>query len=190
MSKVDLKTLMGIIIGFFVLAYIGLPGFVAVFGVDTDGIEATQTLTISGVIADGENVTIDAIPYQFDTANDSVTAGYVNVNTTGNTTAIYAADALKTAINANGTTSALVTASNPTTTTVLITADAVGKTANTYATTEDMTNGAWGDTTMTGGTAATSSGVSTIVTTVAGIIIAIVIILSLIATTGIRVFGK
>ena len=120
-------------------------------------VAATQTLTLSNVIIDNENVTIGNIKYELNSAG-AVTAGHVNVSTVGNLTATFAADALKTAINNNATSAALVTATNPTTTTVLITADAAGTTANSYATTENMANGTWGAATMTGGVDASSVG--------------------------------
>ena len=116
----------------------------------TGGAYATGTLNITGNIADAQNVTIGAVIYQFDTAGDGNATGTINVSTAGNLTKEFAANALKTAVNANVISSALVTATNPTAQTMLLTADSLGPVGN-LATTETIVNGTWSGTTMTGG---------------------------------------
>lgn len=108
--------------------------------------KATGTLTISGVVADGQTVTIGSKVYEFDT-NSTVTAGNIAVDVSGGLTAPAAVTALVSAITANDK---VVDAVDGAGDTVVVTAKAVGTGGN-VASTETMTNGSWGDVTLTGG---------------------------------------
>ncbi len=119
-------------------------------GIADETATATQTLTLTDNMVDNENVTINTIKFELNSAG-AVTVNHVNVSTQGNLTKENTSVALAAAINNNATTSALVTASNPTGATVLITADTAGSAANAYATTETMANASWGASTMAGG---------------------------------------
>ena len=112
---------------------------------------ADGTLTLSGVSTDGELINISTVTFELDTnlSASEIVAGHVEVDI-GDTAILTSVTNLTAAINANGTTSALVTATNTSTTVVLI-ADTAGSAGNSIATTENMTNGAYGATTLTGG---------------------------------------
>ena len=113
---------------------------------------ATGTLTFTGNAADAENVTItiDETGYIFEiNSTGTITSGNIGVDvaTLDNATVAAALDA---AIDANTSTSAVLTATS-TVDTVVLTADVAGTTANGYGTTEAVTNATWGSSTMTGG---------------------------------------
>lgn len=117
-------------------------------GTPVNGVAATGTLTFSGVVADGQTVTIGSRVYEFDT-NSSITSGHVAVDVSGGVTASAAVTALVAAIT--GDTSAVVTAADGAGDTVVVTAKTKGTAANSYATTETCTNGSWGASTLAGG---------------------------------------
>lgn len=108
---------------------------------------ATGSLTFTGVVADGQTVTIGSEVYEFDTDSD-VTAGNIAVDVSGGVTAAAAVTALVTAITAE---SALVTAVDDTGDVVTVTATTAGVAGNSIATTETCTNASWGAATLTGG---------------------------------------
>jgi len=114
----------------------------------TDGAKAAGTLTFTGVVADGQTVTIGASVYEFDTGG-GVTPGNVAVNVSGGVTAPLAVTALVAAIT--GDAAAVVTAADGTGDTVVCTAKAWGTAPNAYATTTTCTNATWGAVTLTGG---------------------------------------
>ena len=111
-------------------------------------VAATGTLTCSGVSTDAETITINGVVFELDTEGN-YTAGHVQVNIT-DTAILTTVTNLTAAINANGTTSALVTAAN-TSATVVLTADTAGSGGNSITTTDTLTNGDWGAATLTGG---------------------------------------
>jgi len=108
---------------------------------------ATGTLTFTGVVADGETVTIGSEVYEFDT-DDEVTDGNILVDVSGGATASAAVTALVTAITAE---SALVTAVDGSGDTVVLTAVTAGLTGNSIVTDTDCENGSFGVETLTGG---------------------------------------
>lgn len=111
---------------------------------------ATGTLTFTGVVADGQTVTIGSEVYEFDT-NSSVAAGHIAVDVSGGVTAAEAVTAIVTAITADST---LVTAVDGAGDTVVVTTVLTGTQAN-YAVSETCTNASWGAATLTGGADAT-----------------------------------
>jgi len=113
-----------------------------------DAVAATGTLTLSGLSSDGELINVSSVTFELDTEGN-YTAGNVQVSIT-DTARLTTATNLTAAINVNGTTSALVTATN-TSTSIALTADAAGSGGNSIATTTNMSNGAWGAATLTGG---------------------------------------
>lgn len=115
------------------------------------GVKAVGTLTFTGVVADTQTVTIGSEVYEFDTTG-AVTAGRILVDVSGGVTASDAVTALVAAITAN---SAIVTAVDGTGDTVVVTYKWVGTDGNSIATTETLTNGSWGDTTLKTGQFAT-----------------------------------
>lgn len=108
---------------------------------------ATGSLTFTGVVADGQTVTIGTEVYEFDT-NSSVTSGHIAVDVSSGATASDAVTALVSAITAN---SSLVTAIDDTGDVVKVTSIGTGVSANSIATTETCTNASWGHATLTGG---------------------------------------
>ena len=117
---------------------------VAAVATDTAG---TGTYTQSGISVEDEIITIGSETY---TVHNS-TSGAFYLTQAGNTTAVYLAELLVAEITSNST---LVTATDSGSGVVAITsvlADASGN----YATTENMTNGAFGAATMTGGVSGT-----------------------------------
>lgn len=114
----------------------------------TNAKSATGTLTISGVVADAQTVTIGSEIYEFKTSGNAG-AGKIKVDVSGGVTASAAVTALVTAITANST---IVTAVDGTGDTVVVTAKLVGTEGNSIASTKVMTNGSWGvPTTLEGG---------------------------------------
>ena len=117
---------------------------VAAVATDTTG---TGTYTQSGISVEDEIITIGSETY---TVHNS-TSGAFYLTQAGNTTAVYLTELLVAEITSNST---LVTATDSGSGVVAITsvlADAAGN----YATTENMTNGAFGAATMTGGVSGT-----------------------------------
>jgi hypothetical protein len=113
---------------------------------------ATGTLTFTGDVVDGETVVIGGITYEFDD-DDSITSGNVDVNVTTLTPAVATVN-LTAAVNDNSTSSAILTASS-TATTVVLTYDTQSTAGNSVATTETLTNAAFGAATLLGGVADT-----------------------------------
>ena len=140
--------LLGLVIIFSIVMTIG-PKMDDVVPIDKAAY-ATGTLTFSGNVADTETVTIGAVTYEFNSTG-SVTAGNVDV-TLSDLLPATATAALRTAINGNATTSAILTASS-TATTVVLTYDTMTETANSVATTDTVTNAAFAAATLTGGVA-------------------------------------
>lgn len=103
---------------------------------------ATGIFTQSGVSVSGGNITIGTEVYSV--ANNT---GAFEIDVGYNTTALFLADALVTEITANST---LVTAIDGGAGVVAITSVLSGDAGN-YASTENMTNGAFGAATLTGG---------------------------------------
>lgn len=151
LSLVIIIVLYGIIpvIGFQVDSAVTMP----------DDAYATGTLTLTGNVTTGEwiNITAGGATYAFYiNMTGTVAPGGWNVVevTHGYNTSLLAVTNISTAINNNATLAALITATNGTNTTI-VTADAAGETANTYGTTETITNGAWGAALMSGGVTGT-----------------------------------
>ena len=107
--------------------------------VDTAG---TGTYTQSGISVSGGNITIGTEVY-----NASNSTGVFEIDVGYNTSALFFANAFVTEINANST---LVTATDGGSGVVTITS-VLEDVAGNYATTENMTNGAFSATAMTGG---------------------------------------
>lgn len=121
--------------------------------------KATGTLTFTGVVADGETVTIGSEIYEFKTSGNAG-VGKIKVDVSGGVTASDAVTALVAAITAN---SAIVDAVDGAGDTVVVTYKTVGTDGN-VASTETCVNASWGNTTLTGGQYGTScSEVNTIV---------------------------
>lgn len=113
-----------------------------------NAVASTGTLTFTGVVADGQTVTIGTDVYEFDT-NSAVTAGRIAVNVSGGATAPDAVTALVAAITASGT--AAVTAADGAGDTVVLTANVKGIAAHSIVTTETCTNASWGAAALAGG---------------------------------------
>ena len=118
----------------------------------TEGTKAAGTLTFTGVVSDGETVTIGARVYEFDTAPapGAIVAGRVRVDVSAGVTAPQAVTALVAAITGDG--SATVTAVDGVGDTVVATAKLYGVAANLTATTTTCAKATWGATTLRGGT--------------------------------------
>lgn len=111
---------------------------------------ATGTLTFTGNVSDTETVTIGGIVYEFNSTG-TITSGNVEV-TIADVLPATATVALKTAVNNNATSSAILTATS-TNTTVVLTYDTKTAAGNSVATTETMAAGAFGAATLLGGVA-------------------------------------
>lgn len=133
----------------------------------SNAIAATGTLTVTSITsADSQTVTIGGVTYTF---NTSLTNTANNVLIGGSITNMMANLAL--AINAGagaGTNYGTGTVANPSVTATsaigVLTATAItaGTVGNAIATTETLSNGAWGNTTLTGGQNATAAGQMTL----------------------------
>jgi hypothetical protein len=123
-------------------------------GTSVSAAAATGVLTFSGVVADGQTVTIGTDVYEFDT-DASVTAGNILVDVSGGATAADAVTALVAAVTASG--DGTYSAADGAGDTVDVTYGTTGTTGNSVATTETCTNGAWGAVTLTGGVDASPS---------------------------------
>ncbi len=111
---------------------------------------ATGTLTFTGDVTDTSTVTIGGITYEFNSTG-TITAGNVEV-TIADLTAAVATVALDAAIDGNATTAAILTPTS-TATTVVLTYNTQTAAANTVATTDTVTNAAFGAATLLGGVA-------------------------------------
>lgn len=118
---------------------------------------ATNTLTFSDVVSDGETVTIGDEVYEFDTDSD-VADGNIPVDVSGGATASDAVTALVAAITAE---SALVNATDGTGDTVVATAKVAGTVGNSITTSTTCADGSWATPTMTGGSEGTRLMVNT-----------------------------
>ena len=131
-----------IVIG--VLLYVGLSIMEGV--TDSTSLSAnttaTGTYTQSGISISGGNITIGTEVY-----NASNSTGAFEIDVGYNTTATFFVDAFVTVVNTDST---LVTAVDNGDDTATITS-ALGGSVGNYASTENMTNGAFGSTTLTGG---------------------------------------
>lgn len=148
MSKIDMKSVMGLIVGIFILAYVGLPGFNAVFNQP----DYTQT-------TNGSAFTTTAYPQTFLLHPNIVAGSYYVYNTSysnlllveaGNYSIDLASGQLTTASNMSNATSYTVTYQS----------------------------------------GAKNAGVTTIATTVVGVVVALSIIIVILRLTGIRIFGN
>ena len=164
----------GFFIGAMIAVIIALQVAWPVIDTSIYGGEATSsgTITFSGNVSNGELVNLtwgDAVyRFEFNTTAlgaDCQTANCIRVNVTAFTnTSDGAATNLTTAINANASTAALVTATHSTNRTT-VTADAIGRQYNLLATAENAANAAWGAETLTGGSNGTTANMSTSATT-------------------------
>lgn len=155
-KRADMDMLAGIAIG--LLALVIIFSIVMTVGPKLEDVAAvdkpayaTGTLTFSGNVVEAETVTIGGVTYEFNHSVAGVTAGNVEVNVTDLLPAT-ATVALKTAVNGNATSSAILTAAS-TATTVVLTYDTMSAAANTVATTDTLTNAAFGAATLLGGVA-------------------------------------
>lgn len=130
----DYKTLAPVGDGFSVISPAAL---LATFATPVTPVAATGALTFTGVVADGETVTIGSDVYEFDT-DEEVGAGHILVDVSGGATASAAVTALVAAITASDTQG--VGAADGTGDVVNLTADVKGAAANSIATTTDCTN--------------------------------------------------
>ena len=112
---------------------------------------ATGTLTFTGNVVDEETMVVGGVTYEINASGAAATAGNVEVNVTDLLPATATA-ALKTAVNGNATSSAILTADS-TATTVVLTYDTQATAGNSVATTETFTNAAFGAATLLGGVA-------------------------------------
>ena len=122
---------------------------------DVDAVYATSTLTFSGVVVDGEIVTIGTDVYEF-VASFPYTAGNIVVDVSGGVTTTNAVTALITA-SAGGVEP--ITITDSTGGVALVTADVAGTLANAIVSTTDCTNGAFSTATLIGGVDGTVAGV-------------------------------
>ena len=110
-----------------------------------DNVQATGTLTFTGASAVNNIVNISTETYTFTNG----TSGAFNVDVgsdAGNAT--YSTSQLVAEITANST---LVTAVDNADDSLTVTSVLTGTTGNAYGTTDNLTNAAWGSTTLTGG---------------------------------------
>ena len=112
---------------------------VVVIGAPAIATAADATLTFTGVVADGEVVTIGEDVYEFDT-DASVTEGNILVDVSGGATAPDAVTAL---VAASATGTEPVTLTDGAGDTVVVTADVKGVAAESIVTTTDCANAAF-----------------------------------------------
>lgn len=121
-------------------------------------VAATGTLTLTGTVADGEQVTIDAKTYTYKTAINDANDGEVLIGASFAKSAENLAAAVDLDLPVSGryatatTLHPTVTASDAIVNEVAATAKTKGSDANTLATTETIANGSWGGATLSGGT--------------------------------------
>jgi len=113
-----------------------------------NAVAANGILTFTGVVSDGETVTIGNDVYEFDT-DESVTEGNILVDVSAGATAPDAVTALVAAITASGTEP--ITATDGAGDTVDIVANVKGVLANSIGTTTDCVNGSFGAENLEGG---------------------------------------
>ena len=113
---------------------------------------ATGTLTFSGNVVDGETVTIGAITYEFNASGAAPVGDNVEVPMFSGLTPAIATVNLTAAVNGNATSAAILTAAS-TATTVVLTYDTQATAGNSVATTDTVTNAAFGAATLLGGVA-------------------------------------
>ena len=125
-------------------------------------VAATGILTFTGVVEDGETVTIGDDVYEFDD-DAAVTSGNIAVDVSGGVTAAAAVTALVTAITDSDTQG--VGAADGTGDTVDLTADTSSAAGNSIVTTETCANASFAEETLTGGvTAVAASGFKALAT--------------------------
>jgi len=112
----------------------------------TEPTYATGTYTSTLTPSDGRLVNVSTVTFELGNEGNT-TAGHVAVVFSNILTEVTN---LSIAINANGTTSALVTSIN-TTDTVVLTAKAIGTAGNAITTSENRVNATWTGDTLTGG---------------------------------------
>lgn len=126
---------------------------------------ATQTLTLSGNAVADETVTIGSTVYTFKASPSAAFQVKVGANAAESIqnllAAIMTGEGAGTLYGTGTTPHPDVVVTGSTATTLVITAKVEGTAGNSIATTETMTNGAWGSTTMAGGAAATADQFST-----------------------------
>ncbi len=113
----------------------------------TEAEAATGVFTLTGSVSEDEKVEIGDEEYIFDEGTASAPAGVIKVDVSEDTSDSGAATALADAINAN---SELVTAEADAEE-VTVTYVSVGTEGNDVTTTDTVTNGSWGEETLTGG---------------------------------------
>lgn len=121
------------------------------------GVKATQNLTFSGVAIANETVTINARVYTFKAAPalaNEVLVGVTAAACAANLIAAINADPAQSGVAFGAGTAVhadVVAQQGATTSIVRIVAKTIGAAANALATTETLTNGAWGAATLAGG---------------------------------------
>ncbi len=155
-KRADMDMLSGIAVG--LLALVIIFSIVMTIGPKLEDVAAidkpayaTGTLTFSGNVVDAETVVIGGVTYEFNASGAAATAGNVEVNVSDLLPATATVN-LTAAINLNSTTSAILTAAS-TATTVVLTYDTMSVAGNSVATTETLTNAAFGAATLLGGVA-------------------------------------
>ena len=127
------------------------------------GFYATGVLSFSGQVSDGDTVTIDTKTYTFKTTLTDVD-GYVLIGADASESALNLVKAITGFVPGRGNVYAESTTIHTTVTalrdgdTVEVTAKDRGTSGNSIATTETSSQLSWGDTTLTGGTAAVIEG--------------------------------
>lgn len=158
-KRADMDMLSGIAVG--LLALVIIFSIVMTIGPKLEDVAAidkpayaTGTLTFTGDVADTETVTIGGITYEFNSTG-TIGAGNVEVPVHGALTPAVATVNLTTAFNTNTSSAAnaavMTAASTPTT--VVLTYDTQTEAGNSVATTDTVTNAAFGAATLLGGVA-------------------------------------
>lgn len=147
-GQLDINLAVTAILGLILASAFLVIGIVVLQGVVDGGdfdaaTTATGTFTQSSISVEGEIITLGSETYTV----HNTTTGEFYLTQAGNTTAVYLAELLVAEITANST---LVTATDSGSGIVAITSVLSGDAGN-YASTENMTNGAFGATTLTGG---------------------------------------
>ncbi len=140
-----------LIVGLFLNATVS-----STLGQDLTPAAAVGTYTITGNTSTGEYVNITTgstnLCYYFNTTGIGKPIGclVVDVRSGGNTSIISATN-LTASMNGDSDFTALLTATNPANNTTVVTAKETGINANSYTTTDTVTNGSWGAATLAGG---------------------------------------
>ncbi len=155
-KRANMDMLSGIAVG--LLALVIIFSIVMTIGPKLDDVAAvdkpayaTGTLTFTGNVVDAETMVVGGVTYEINASGAAATAGNVEVNVSDLLPAT-ATVALRTAVNANATSSAILTAT-ATATTVVLTYDTMSAAGNSVATTDTLTNAAFGAATLLGGVA-------------------------------------